>query len=654
VRKNSLAPLGNTSTLRILRDTQTSDVSEVLLHFPSLESVAPAGSAIQSAELELHLASAQLFPRFVLGYAGAAAPWSEGSVMWNSRPASVGKYGEVSYYVKAGTVGVVRMDVTALVRLWATGKIKERTLVLRPGSADMDVSFHSRETLKIEDRPSLVVRCNPIQKAVPADSALMDARQMAAFKKLKADSALTPWIQVDQGGVRIARLDLPIPPAAGATGSERARWFVSTYADALRLRDPATQMQLARRSRDGQHIFFRQLHEGIPVIPAELGVHMQDGRIVIVGGGYVPDITADPTPKLTAAEAEKIVLGLVPEGVDRPPQLRFLNTGLTGGPDKETYLTWLVPIRQGTGYFVDASSGRVRQVRPAALFDFGLDLEDANAADYSLNCADWDTTFVDDQACTEDGCHDWGWADPEIAAAWFNIRDIYTWWYYSPLGRDSYDDDGSEIEMYVHVTDNGSKWNQAHYLPYGECFEFGEGWAFSQDVVGHEFAHAVTEHTMDMDCCNEPGALKESFSDVFGEMTEGDHPDWIVGTSNPNGGQRNLRRPFEYYHPEVYGGEYWVFPPSDPNDDNDRGGSHTNRSVTNRAAYLLIAGHGPLAPDPDPVLGIGAVKGFLLLQSVQFFLPSNANMIDLRNHAVMWAEIYHAAGVPVHGVVFTA
>ena len=72
---------------------------------------------------------------------------------------------------------------------------------------------------------------------------------------------------------------------------------------------------------------------------------------------------------------------------------------------------------------------------------------------------------------------------------------------------------------------------------------------------------------------------------------------------------------------------------------------HTNSGVPNRAAYLLIDGNGPSASDPDPVLGIGAVKGALLLQAVQWgLLWSDANMDDLRNSAVAQAAFWHMAG----------
>ena len=345
--------------------------------------------------------------------------------------------------------------MTPLVRLWASGQFAERTVIVSPGSGDMDVSFFSREGARTEFEPHLVIRCTPIQRAVPADAALMDARQVRDLDKLKLASRIAPWIQLDKGAVRMAHLDLPLPAEAGATGAERARWFLSTYADALRLRDPAAQMQLARGPATASTFSSARFTRASPSIQPSWACTWTADASGWWAAVMCRTSRRTRTPKLTAEQAEKIVLELNPKGaIGSPSRLRFLNTGLTGGPDKETYLTWLVNIRDGNAYFVDATSGQVRLVRPAAVSSFDLDLEDANNAAWSTSCGEWDDTEWDEFACNEDGCTAEGWADPETSATWYNIRDVYTWWLYSPLGRDSFDGAGAEIVIYLHVADD--------------------------------------------------------------------------------------------------------------------------------------------------------------------------------------------------------
>ena len=52
------------------------------------------------------------------------------------------------------------------------------------------------------------------------------------------------------------------------------------------------------------------------------------------------------------------------------------------------------------------------------------------------------------------------------------------------------------------------------------------------DVVGHELTHAVIQYSANLIYQNQPGALNESFADIFGEMIEArtaGRPDWLVG-----------------------------------------------------------------------------------------------------------------------------
>src|SRR5206468_3079577 len=64
------------------------------------------------------------------------------------------------------------------------------------------------------------------------------------------------------------------------------------------------------------------------------------------------------------------------------------------------------------------------------------------------------------------------------------------------------------------------------------------GFTRSLDVVGHELTHGVTENTSGLEYHNQPGALNESFSDVFGSLIKQftsnpkqdvNKADWLIG-----------------------------------------------------------------------------------------------------------------------------
>ena len=56
------------------------------------------------------------------------------------------------------------------------------------------------------------------------------------------------------------------------------------------------------------------------------------------------------------------------------------------------------------------------------------------------------------------------------------------------------------------------------------------------DVIGHELTHGVTQYTASLNYANQPGALNESMSDVFGSLVKQQtlgqtaaQADWIIG-----------------------------------------------------------------------------------------------------------------------------
>jgi Zn-dependent metalloprotease len=105
-------------------------------------------------------------------------------------------------------------------------------------------------------------------------------------------------------------------------------------------------------------------------------------------------------------------------------------------------------------------------------------------------------------------------------------------------GRDSYDDAGAPVLATVHYGRNyvNAFWDGSQ-LVFGD----GDGTIFGRftkavDVLGHEFAHAVTEHTAGLVYQGQSGALNESVSDVFAAcLTQRladqtvDRADWLIG-----------------------------------------------------------------------------------------------------------------------------
>lgn len=460
----------------------------------------------------------------------------------------------------------------------------------------------------------------------PSDTTAGDAQQMAGLRRLQASSTKPVELRFARGQVRFASFDVAAPPESGAGADAVAGWFLGAYRDLLRL-DGASELELVRRSRDAKHLVYRQLHHGIPVASSGVIVHLDGTHVRGLTGGYAPDIVVPESPVLTAREAERVATAGKPRELSGPTRLRYLSRELVGAGEGQ-FLTWriLFPLER---VFVDARTGAVVHREREVDEGFDLDLETGNGAgpSPSESCYYWD--FRDDDDLWFDGSGvQSSSADAEGWAANTAIHTVYDFWN-GTLERDSYDGDGEDLEIYVHVGSAASwsaAWSQtvpaAHYL--GGCCDF---WEFSNgavalDVMGHEFTHAVNHQTAELSRNGETGALNESFCDVFGYLV--DPSDWRNGEAL--GRFRDLSHPESSTSPQ---------PVSYASYDGTKG-AHHNTGIPNKVAYLIIAGDDF---NGRKIKGIGRTRAAHLYYDVLVNrLTSSAQMRDLRDAMVASAK----------------
>jgi Zn-dependent metalloprotease len=602
----------------------------ILLRFDPYGAV-PEGGLVQRAELELTLYSDPSPLTYTLQvYSQQNAEWLEFGVTWSSQPTPTIGFGQVSYAITQTEQysSVVSLDVTTWAMLWATGAITNTGLTIAPaGSAAMTVSFRGREENLGSYAPRLKIFCAPAKTVVPLDSAPGDARQMTGLARLRANSTITPTLQLDSGVLRFADFRIPLPSTVSITGIARALWFTQAYSDALRIDGPQDGLQLIRRTHDDRHIFFRQLHRSVPVYPSEFAVHLNGTQVTGVSGGFIPEITLDNTPQLSAEQAEEIARLLAGTGVEviGDTQLTYFNQGLSGDPDRVTYLAWLVNLSNNTAAFIDANTGKRLFNQTYSDGGFDLDLDSRYHLTPIDECAWYGYDSID--FCDEDGCE--AAADDEGRLGFNNIRSAWAWYRFWE-GQDSYDNDGAEVEMYVHVGDEngmGGQWYNASWA--GGCqqmIQFGDLFARDLEIVGHEFTHAFTDHYADFICDDQPGALDESFADIFGQFIAGEN-DWNIGEGLPGlGTGRSMS------HPAT---DRW----SKYDDNKD---VHDNAGIHNKAAYLIT--HGDQFNGYDTRPGIGIDKARNLFFDMLYFLTKSSTMVDARNAAVVVARALQEDG----------
>ncbi|OFE14203.1 metalloprotease [Humibacillus sp. DSM 29435] len=196
--------------------------------------------------------------------------------------------------------------------------------------------------------------------------------------------------------------------------------------------------------------------------------------------------------------------------------------------------------------------------------------------------------------------------DPAADEAYDGLGATWTLWS-AAYDRDSLDGKGMPLLATVHY---GSNYDNAFWDGSQMVFGDGDGVIFerftkSLDVIGHELAHGVTEHTAGLLYQGQSGALNESISDVFGSLVKQYHlgqsaadADWLIGAEllNPSVSGRALR---DMLHPGTAYDDSRLGKDPQPADlahyvqtTDDNGGVHINSGIPNRAFALAAVAIG--------------------------------------------------------------
>jgi Zn-dependent metalloprotease len=174
--------------------------------------------------------------------------------------------------------------------------------------------------------------------------------------------------------------------------------------------------------------------------------------------------------------------------------------------------------------------------------------------------------------------------------------------YKTVFSRNSIDGLGMRLDSSVHYsTDYDNAFWNGMQMVYGD----GDGTIFDRftkclDVIGHELTHGVTQYEAGLAYHDQPGALNESCSDIFGVLVKqwklkqtADKADWLIGAGLLAKGVkgvalRSMKAPGTAYDDPNLGKD-----PQPAHMKNyykgsqDNGGVHINSGIPNHAFYLL-------------------------------------------------------------------
>lgn len=395
------------------------------------------------------------------------------------------------------------------------------------------------------------------------------------------------------------------------------------------------------------HIRLQQMAQGIPVYGADLWVHFTPDGKLIINGRYQRE--PDPT-MLVPNLSEEDAVAAAKQHLSHHMELQELSPSIREQFDYETipvelvvypsrgrirsqHLAYHVTLRPNIVHrhelFIDAKTGallhdfdhtcsiqatgtaqdlngvsRTIQVWNEGGTYYAIDAsrpmytgsnsslpQAGQGAIYTLDVQNNNHQSDDAFYITTNNPNSWS---PTAVSSHFNAGQSYTY-FLNKFGRNAIDGNGGDIISYINVVDeqgqglDNAYWNGAAMF-YGNGNQGFFPLAASLDVGGHEMSHGVIQETANLVYQDQPGALNESFADIFGVMIDRD--DWYLGDdvtrtsyiptgrlrdmSDPHNGGNSLNDPgWQPKHmDEIYIGQQ------------NNGGVHINSGIANYAFYL--------------------------------------------------------------------
>jgi Zn-dependent metalloprotease len=402
----------------------------------------------------------------------------------------------------------------------------------------------------------------------------------------------------------IAAADLGRPATARAAASA----FLFRFGPLIGVAQPRLDLRLTRTRRaDRGRTFFRyqQLDRGVAVMGGDLIVQVgADGGLISFTGEASPGVAGPVRPSIAASRARRAAVIAVARASDRPaatlrttrPETRVWDPRLVGGPGLPIAVpAWVLDVRSPDGsvdqqVVVDGRTGRVlarmdqvHRLAPLRICDQHNDRTGEGTYGNRTPCdpgeqlGDPGASIITDVRVTYDALR--------------GTLDFYA----DHFERDGIADDGAAVIATVRYCPSSSggscPYANAAFLPSLGQMVIGDGFA-SDDVIGHELTHGVTNDESDLFYYFESGAINEALSDIFGEAIDQETPvgldgkrqKWLIGEDLPGGAVRDMAEPAVHGQPDRMSSSFWYAGSS------DNGGVHTNSGVANKTAFLMQDG----------------------------------------------------------------
>lgn len=291
--------------------------------------------------------------------------------------------------------------------------------------------------------------------------------------------------------------------------------FFTAHPDVFGIENPAAELTQITAETDAlgtTHTTYQQLHAGITVFSGRLKVHQNAaGEITCVNGRFYPIAAEklDANPSYGPDAAVQVASAQLPVGnlTTVENELVVVDPGWYGDSPMGAHLAYYVVLFNADAaireaFFIDAHTAEILDQWSTIHTAKNRQIHDGNGG-----------TAIPGTLARAEGQPPV--ASPEdVNRAYDYYSDTYDF-FFRGFGRDSINGNGMAMIATVNSTSPScpnAYWNGAQMV-------FCSG-AVTDDIVGHELAHGVTQFTAGLIYQNQPGQLNESFSDVFGELID--------------------------------------------------------------------------------------------------------------------------------------
>lgn len=402
---------------------------------------------------------------------------------------------------------------------------------------------------------------------------------------------------------------------------------------------------LTRNVQGRTSLRLQQSYNNVPVFGAQAVVQM-DGfsRIHFVAADLsrrVASLDADVTwvtPVLTPPDAllairAEVALKAGDARIDHLPPVLMIHDPEVIGDAGPMRLVWSVEVGcekderlEGT-WMIDAKGGGIVDFIGGSMNAIDRRIRDAENARPGIDHGKL-VRSEGDPAC----------GIPNADDAYAILGGIYNFFAsdFGSDGIDSYNDRGAKIMATVRVCRNVKgvymcPWPNAAWSNFYNRINFGRGFVVD-DVIGHEFTHAVIQASSNLVYKNASGAINESLADVFGEFfdlkyargNDIDTAKWMIGEDFPIPFRDMSGRDVRFSDPDRLGS------PNYATGSDDHGGVHTNSGVNNKLCYLIT--------DGDRFNGY-TIDGMGIDRVQRLYFEANMNLL---NRSADWTDLAEA------------